>query len=36
MIKLFSDGADLKGIIKAAENEKITGFTTNPDRKSHV
>ena len=30
MIKLFSDGADLKGIIKAAENEKITGFTTNP------
>jgi transaldolase len=30
MIKLFSDGADFNGIIKAAEDEKIVGFTTNP------
>jgi len=29
-IKLFSDGADLLGIKKAAENKKISGFTTNP------
>lgn len=29
-LKLFSDGADLKGIIKAAEDLTISGFTTNP------
>jgi len=30
MIQLFADGADTNGIIKASQNEKITGFTTNP------
>jgi len=30
MIKLFADGADFDGIVKAADNEKIVGFTTNP------
>ena len=30
MVKLFADGADFDGIAKAAENEKIVGFTTNP------
>ena len=29
-IKLFADGANMDGIIKAAENPKIVGFTTNP------
>lgn len=30
MIELFADGADMDGIVEAAKNEKITGFTTNP------
>lgn len=30
MIKLFSDGADFNGIVEAAKNPKISGFTTNP------
>jgi transaldolase len=30
MIELFADGADMRGIIAAAQNKKITGFTTNP------
>lgn len=30
MIKLFSDGADMKGIIESAKNPNIKGFTTNP------
>lgn len=30
MIKLFSDGADMNGIIEAAANPNIVGFTTNP------
>ena len=30
MIKLFSDGADYNGIVEAAKNTKISGFTTNP------
>jgi transaldolase len=29
-IEIYADGADYKGIIEAAKNEKITGFTTNP------
>jgi transaldolase len=29
-IEIYADGADHKGIIEAAKNEKITGFTTNP------
>ena len=29
-IKLFADGAAMDGIIKAAENPRIVGFTTNP------
>jgi transaldolase len=29
-IKLFSDGADKNGIIKSAEDNMISGFTTNP------
>jgi transaldolase len=30
MIELYADGADLEGIKTAANNPKITGFTTNP------
>jgi len=30
MIKLFADGADMNGIIEAAANPNIVGFTTNP------
>jgi transaldolase len=30
MIKLFSDGADFDGIVKAAADNNIVGFTTNP------
>jgi transaldolase len=30
MIKLFSDGADEQGIMEAANNPKVSGFTTNP------
>lgn len=30
MIKLFADGAAMDGIIEAAKNENISGFTTNP------
>jgi transaldolase len=30
MIELYADGADLDGIKAAAENKKISGFTTNP------
>jgi transaldolase len=30
MIKLFSDGADERGIMEAANNPKVSGFTTNP------
>jgi transaldolase len=30
MIKLYADGADIKGITESAKNPKITGFTTNP------
>lgn len=30
MLKLFSDGADFEGIIAAADNPNIVGFTTNP------
>jgi len=30
MIKLFADGADMNGIIEAAANPNILGFTTNP------
>ena len=29
-IKLFADGADLKGIAEMARHPRITGFTTNP------
>lgn len=29
-MKLFADGADFDGIVKASENLKIVGFTTNP------
>jgi transaldolase len=30
MIKLYSDGADFDGIVKASKDERIVGFTTNP------
>lgn len=30
MIEIYADGADFDGIIKVAEDERITGFTTNP------
>ena len=30
MIKLYADGADTKGIMEAASNPAIMGFTTNP------
>lgn len=30
MIELYADGADMAGIIDAAGDPKITGFTTNP------
>jgi transaldolase len=30
MIEIYADGADFNGILKAAENTRITGFTTNP------
>lgn len=30
MIKLYADGADMNGIIEAAKNPNIMGFTTNP------
>ena len=30
MIKLFADGADYDGIVKASNNDKVVGFTTNP------
>lgn len=30
MIQLFADGADTNGIMKAAEDQRISGFTTNP------
>lgn len=29
-IEIYADGADFDGILKAAENPRITGFTTNP------
>lgn len=29
-IKIFADGADIQGILKAADNPLIKGFTTNP------
>lgn len=29
-MKLFADGADFDGIVKAAKDPRITGFTTNP------
>jgi len=29
-MKLFADGADFEGIVKAAKDPRITGFTTNP------
>lgn len=28
--RIFADGADLNGILKLAENPRISGFTTNP------
>lgn len=30
MIEVYADGADFNGILKAAENPRVTGFTTNP------
>lgn len=30
MIEVYADGADFEGIMKAAENPRVTGFTTNP------
>lgn len=30
MIEIYADGADFDGILKAAENPRVTGFTTNP------
>lgn len=30
MIQIYADGADMKGILEAAANPNITGFTTNP------
>ncbi|MBU1858285.1 MAG: transaldolase [Verrucomicrobia bacterium] len=37
-VKIFADGADIKGILKLCENPYIKGFTTNPTlmRKSNV
>ncbi len=37
-IKIFADGADLKGILALAQDPRISGFTTNPTlmRKSGV
>lgn len=29
-IEVYADGADWDGILKAAENPRVTGFTTNP------
>lgn len=29
-MKLFADGADFDGIVKASQNPRIVGFTTNP------
>lgn len=29
-IEIYADGADFEGIMKAAENPRVTGFTTNP------
>lgn len=29
-IEIYADGADYKGIVEAAKNPRITGFTTNP------
>jgi transaldolase len=29
-IEVYADGADYDGILKAAENPRVTGFTTNP------
>jgi transaldolase len=29
-IEIYADGADFEGILKAAENPRVTGFTTNP------
>jgi transaldolase len=29
-IEIYADGADFDGIMKAAENPRVTGFTTNP------
>lgn len=29
-IEIYADGADYNGILKAAENPRVTGFTTNP------
>jgi len=29
-IEIYADGADYKGIMEAAKNDRITGFTTNP------
>lgn len=29
-IEIYADGADFEGILKAAKNPRITGFTTNP------
>lgn len=29
-IEIYADGADFAGIMKAAENKDVTGFTTNP------
>lgn len=30
MIEVYADGADFDGILKAADNPRVTGFTTNP------
>jgi transaldolase len=30
MIEIYADGADWDGILKAADNPRVTGFTTNP------
>lgn len=30
MIEIYADGADFDGILKAAANPRVTGFTTNP------
>jgi transaldolase len=29
-IKIYSDGADVAGMVSAAEQGVVTGFTTNP------